>query len=104
MAHLFMSVVVVSGTKCGESYARYETFRETDMAGQFKSEVLAIRALRAKFPTVGPYVLAKQITNRSFAAAEDNTTANGVGSRTRLSTLSVIRRYDASIKTTSKAA
>jgi hypothetical protein len=59
----------------------------------FEREVAAIRRIRASNPKIGAYTLAKQIRNGEITDPHADLTL-----RTRLSTLSVIRRYDAAIK------
>jgi hypothetical protein len=65
------------------------------MAGAFRSEVLAIQKLRAKYPDAGQKTLASQIVARNFLNDEDRKTAADTGSRTFYSVYSVIRRHDA---------
>lgn len=69
------------------------------MSGAFKSEVLAINALRAKFPGLGQRTLARKINTRDFTDSADKQQANNVGSRSYASTYATIRRYDAKLQT-----
>lgn len=64
------------------------------MSSAFRSELLAINSLRAKFPGVGQRTLATQIVNRDFVAGDDKATARNTGQRSFASTYAAIRRYD----------
>ena len=65
------------------------------MSSLFKSELLAITALRAKFPNMGQRTLARRIVNREFTEEGDRTQAANVGVRSYASTYAAIRRIDA---------
>jgi hypothetical protein len=59
-------------------------------------EATAIRALRGRFPRVGPWVLVRRIARGAFdAASYAYYLASKVSHRSHYSIYSVIRRYDA---------
>lgn len=64
------------------------------MAKKFQEERAAIIEIRKQNPTIGAYALASRIWDGEIGA---NLGAN-LGGRTKLSTLSVIRRFDAKVK------